>query len=99
MARGLVEKINALNPKIVLISGDFFDGPAIDYASVAQQFTNITAPDGVLFVNGNHEEYQDTQAMLDALERAHIRVLNNEKEMIDGVTFAGVTYHTTETPE
>jgi uncharacterized protein len=117
-ARRLVERINSLSPEIVLIPGDFFDGPPIDYLSIVKQFTNITAPRGILFSNGNHEEYRNTPQILEAmshpvddivdtsettliqkmLHSTHtIAVLNNAKVEIDGMIFAGVTYHDTET--
>jgi predicted MPP superfamily phosphohydrolase len=37
-ARYLVKRINKLSPEIVLIPGDFFDGPFIDYSSVVSEF-------------------------------------------------------------
>lgn len=95
-AQKLVAKINSLQPDILLISGDFFDGPKIDFESIAQAFTKIEAPHGILFVNGNHEEYKHTSAMLLALENAGIQILNNKSLIIDGIQFLGVPYHSTE---
>lgn len=96
-ARKLVTRINTLHPDIVLIPGDFFDGPKIDFRAITQEFKNIQAPHGVLFANGNHEEYRNTEGMLEALSAAHIQLLNNRMIEIDGVQFAGVSYHDTET--
>lgn len=120
-ARYLVKRINKLSPEIVLIPGDFFDGPFIDYSSVVSEFWDIQAPHGVLFANGNHEEYTHTKTILKSIkhpilrirkpasnDRLHeslqksqqeITVINNEKIEIDGLVFAGVTYHDTETPD
>lgn len=96
-AQKLVEKINSLKPHIVLIAGDFFDGPKIDFAAIAYEFTKIQAPHGILFVNGNHEEYRHTQEMLEALQKAGIKILNNKSMIIDGIQFLGVPYHETDT--
>ncbi len=96
-AKKLVETINTIAPDIVLIPWDFFDGPTIDFDAVAGEFTSIQAPYGVLFSNGNHEEYRNTSPILAALEKANIKILNNKKLTIDGVDFIGVTYHDTET--
>lgn len=96
-ARKLVHQINSLSGEIVLIPGDFFDGPKIDFVKVANEFRNVQAPYGVIFSNGNHEEYRNTDEILSALTGANITILNNKKETINGLTFAGVTYHTTET--
>lgn len=118
-ARSLVKRINTLDAEIVLIPWDFFDGPLIDYASIVKEFGNINAPHGVLFTNGNHEEYTHNAKILKSIknpvlgirkpkatEKLHhslttckqeITVINNEKIEINGMVFAGVTYHDTET--
>ncbi len=118
-ARNLVKRINKLSPEIVLIPGDYFDGPLIDYSSIVTEFGCINAPHGVLFANGNHEEYTHTKTILksikhpilrirksapnkklhESLKECHqeISVINNEKVEINGMVFAGVTYHDTET--
>lgn len=67
-ARLLVERINALDPEVVLIPGDFFDGPLIDYASIVKEFGCIRAHHGVLFANGNHEEYTHTKQILKTIK-------------------------------
>jgi uncharacterized protein len=95
-ARKLVETINTLSGEIVIIPGDFFDGPRIDFRSIADEFKKIKAPHGVVFANGNHEEYRNTDDILSSLEKSGIKILNNKKIEIDGMGFAGVTYHTTE---
>jgi len=95
-ARKLVETINTLSGEVVIIPGDFFDGPKIDFSEVADEFKNIQAPYGVLFANGNHEEYRNTEDILNSLEKSGIQILNNKKIEIDGMNFIGVTYHTTE---
>lgn len=86
-ARELVKKINTLHPDIVLIPGDFFDGPKIDFRAISDEFKKIEAPHGVLFANGNHEEYRNTTGMLEALSGAHIQILNNRMIEIDGIRF------------
>ena len=57
------------------------------------------APHGVIFANGNHEEYQHTDDILAAFSGAGITVLNNRKITLDGMNFIGVTYHASETIE
>jgi len=85
-----------LHPDIVLLPGDLFDGVRMDYTSIVDVFSQIQAPHGVLFVNGNHEEYRNTSEIHDAITRANnITILNGETRRIGGVTFAGVGYHDT----
>lgn len=98
-AQKLVDMINSLNPEIVLIPWDFYDGPITDYIWVAEIFRGIHAPHGVYFSNGNHEEYGDVDTMIHALEKWNIHILNNKMITLNGITLAGVTYHNTETAE
>ena len=97
-AKKLVDTINTLSWEIVLIPWDLFDGPKIDYARVAREFVQIRAPYGVIFTNGNHEEYSNTSWILKAIEGAGITILNDKKIVLGGMIFAWVSYHDTETP-
>ncbi len=97
-AKKLVDTINTLSWEIVLIPGDLFDGPEIDYVWVAREFERIQAPYGVIFTNGNHEEYSNTLWILKAIEGAGITILNDKKIILGGMIFAWVSYHDTETP-
>jgi hypothetical protein len=63
---------------------------------VTTEFKDIQVPDGVFFSNGNHEEYRNTHAMMDALEKVGIQVLNNKKITVGGVDIIGITYHDTD---
>lgn len=73
-AKNLVRRINKLSPEIVLIPGDFFDGPLIDYSSIVSEFGCINAPHGVLFANGNHEEYTHTKTILKSIKHPILRI-------------------------
>ncbi len=59
----------------------------------------LKPPLGVYFVRGNHEEFSDPSPYLDAVRRAGIRALNNERANLDGVQLIGVTYNTSTNPE
>ena len=74
----------------MLISGDLFDGSKADLDALIQPWKALSAPAGVYFVTGNHEEFADRARYLDAVERAGIRVLNNEKVEINGLQIVGV---------
>lgn len=67
-ARALVKRINTLDAEVVLIPGDFFDGPLIDYAGIVAEFQHIHAPHGVYFANGNHEEYTHSKKILKSIK-------------------------------
>jgi predicted MPP superfamily phosphohydrolase len=89
-ARRVVAKLQQLQPDAVLISGDLFDGSKADLDALLKPWKGLSAPAGVYFVTGNHEEFTDRARYLDAVERAGIRVLNNEKVEINGLQLVGV---------
>jgi hypothetical protein len=89
-ARRIVAKLQQIQPDVVLISGDLFDGSKADLGALLETWKGLSAPAGVYFVTGNHEEFTDRAKYLDAVERAGIRVLNNEKVEIKGLQIVGV---------
>jgi uncharacterized protein len=88
----LVAKILREGPDAVFIAGDLYDGTAIDAARAAEPLAQLTAPHGVYFVAGNHEQFGDDSKYLNAVEAAGVRVLNNERVTIDGLQIVGVPY-------
>jgi len=89
-ARRVVAKLQQIHPDVVLISGDLFDGSKADLDALLEPWKGFSAPAGVYFVTGNHEEFTDRAKYLDAVTRAGIRVLNNEKVEINGLQLVGV---------
>ena len=74
----------------VFISGDLFDGPEANPDVLVKPWTMLSAPAGVFYVTGNHEEFGDRTTLIDAVQRTGIRVLNNEKVDVDGLQIVGV---------
>jgi predicted MPP superfamily phosphohydrolase len=91
-AERIVAKLASLHPDVVFIAGDLYDGTAVDVDRVAQPFSKLSAPFGAYFVAGNHEEFTDHTKYLNAVARAGVRVLNNEKLDVDGLQIVGVHY-------
>src|SRR5262249_27565232 len=77
--RRLVSKITNEKPHAVFIAGDLYDGTAIDAAYAAEPLGELSAPHGVYFVAGNHEQFGDDSKYLGAVSAAGVRVLSNEK--------------------
>ena len=90
--RRLVAKILREGPDAIFIAGDFYDGTAIDASRAAEPLNELTAPHGVYFVAGNHEQFGDGRKYLHAIEAAGVRVLTNEKVEVDGLQIIGVPY-------
>ena len=91
-ARQIASEITNLHPDIVFIGGDLYDGVAVDLDKMIEPFSKIFAPYGTYFITGNHEEFSDNTPYLQAVRRAGIRVLYNEKVNLDGLQIIGVGY-------
>ncbi len=89
-ARAIVDKIKEINPDMILISGDFFDGSYLDYVKFTSIFKEIHPPLGIYFATGNHEEFSDSEKYLTALESAGIKVLRDTAVTIDGLRIIGI---------
>ncbi|MGC2231688.1 MAG: metallophosphoesterase [Candidatus Acidiferrum sp.] len=90
--RRMVAKILKEEPDAIFIAGDLYDGTAIDATRAAAPLSGLTAPQGVYFVAGNHEQFGDDSKYLRAVEAAGVRVLSNEKVDADGLQIIGVPY-------
>ena len=90
--RRMVAKILREEPDAIFIAGDLYDGTAIDAGRAAEPLNKLTAPHGVYFVAGNHEQFGDDSKYLNAITAAGVRVLSNEKVEVDGLQIIGVPY-------
>ena len=90
--RRIVTTLSGLQPDIVFIAGDMYDGTVARVRDLAQPWARLAAPLGAFFVLGNHEEFTDSAKYVDAVEHSGVRVLNNEKVTVDGLQIVGVHY-------
>jgi len=90
--RRVITILTRLRPDVVFITGDLYDGLAVDLDRLSKPWAEITAPLGAYFITGNHEEFSDRTKYLDALKRFGIRILSNEKIIVDGLQIVGVHY-------
>jgi uncharacterized protein len=90
--RRMVTKILREGPDAIFIAGDLYDGTAIDAANAVEPLNQLTAPHGVYFVAGNHEQFGDDTKYLSAVAAAGVRVLDTEKVEADGLQIVGVPY-------
>lgn len=91
----VAQLIEAQHPDIVLIPGDFYDGPPTDFVATAGPFGNIKSTFGTYFAPGNHEEFGDSSPLLAALIGAGVHVLNDQMKVVDGLQIIGVGYGST----
>ncbi|HKF03412.1 MAG TPA: metallophosphoesterase [Candidatus Sulfotelmatobacter sp.] len=88
----LVAKIVSEEPDVIFIAGDLFDGTAIDAKEATEPLNQLTAPHGVYFVAGNHEQFGDDTKYLNAVAATGVRVLQNENVNVNGLQVVGVPY-------
>jgi predicted MPP superfamily phosphohydrolase len=90
--RRIVASMLKEEPDTIFIVGDLFDGTAIDAPRAAEPLKQLTVPQGVYFVAGNHEQFHNDGGFLDAVAASGVRVLSDEKIEIDGLQIVGVCY-------
>ena len=90
--RRILRMLTGLRPDALFIMGDLFDGSAVDLDRLAGPWANFSLPLGSYFVTGNHEQFSSPTKYLETVERCGIRVLNNEKIILDGLQIVGVHF-------
>jgi hypothetical protein len=79
----LVATVNALDPDLVVITGDLVDGFVSQLADQVAPLASLRARHGVFFVTGNHEYFYRAGEWLTALEGLGISVLSNAHALLD----------------
>ncbi|MCU0287934.1 MAG: metallophosphoesterase [Acidobacteria bacterium] len=77
-----VDKVNALKPDLILITGDLIDSNICEEDMFCQQLERLRAPYGIIAITGNHEFYAGIDFFNHLAERAHIKVLRNERVVV-----------------
>lgn len=75
-----VARVNAMNPDMVVITGDLVDLPVSRIRQDLEPLRDLKAP--VYFILGNHEYFHGAQAVLDHVRTLGIRPLLNESVQI-----------------
>jgi uncharacterized protein len=90
----VVDRVNALKPDVVAITGDLVDGSVQRLARHVAPLARLRARHGVYFVTGNHEYYAGAEEWCQHLATLGVRVLRNERVSIgtgsDSYDLAGV---------
>lgn len=91
----VVANSNALQPDLVVITGDLIDGSVAARAADFAPLAGLHAPDGVIAITGNHEYYAQYTAWMQAFRAQGMQVLENSHVAVTrqgaALTIAGVT--------
>jgi predicted MPP superfamily phosphohydrolase len=91
-ARRIAKLAQRLDPAIVFIAGDLYDGSLVNAERLARPLFALDPPLGTYFAEGNHEDYGDAAGYCAALRAGGIRVLRSEVVDVEGVKIIGVPY-------
>jgi len=84
-------QIQALQPDLVVLVGDLFEGHGALEEELIPLFGRLAAPLGVYAVSGNHDFYGKAQYRMSLLEKTGVEVLRNSwAEARPGLVIAGV---------
>jgi len=96
-AREVTERVNALAPDLIVVTGDLVDGTVKHLAEEVAPFRDLRATHGTFFVTGNHDYYSGADPWLEAVRGLGMRPLRNERVEIrvgdSAFDLAGVDDH------
>jgi len=89
-----MRRVEALQPDFLCITGDFIDQPGI----TEDKLTSLNYFSGpIYYCIGNHERYEDLEAIVARLQSLGVEVLRNRAVTADGLQLIGIDDH--EDPE
>ncbi len=93
--QGVVDRANALNADLIVVTGDFIDGTTVARKEDVAPLANLGGRLGKIGIPGNHEYYFDYSAWRSTLEGLGFRMLTNEHAVVRyksaELTVAGIT--------
>ncbi len=88
--RKVVEKSNGLNPDVVFITGDLFDGSSQIDEKIIKELNRFQSP--VFFTPGNHDYFQGLSEVCYAMSLTEIQLLRNRVIQFGELQVVGVDY-------
>ena len=82
-AEGVVQKVNSLDPDMVLITGDFVDGYLKDRKDALEPLKDLKTKYGVYGIDGNHEYYSGYKDWLSRLKSYGIDMVENDNRILN----------------
>jgi len=88
-----IYKINALNPDLIVITGDLFDDTETNLQAFGPELAKLKAKEGVIFVPGNHDVSVGLEKIAPILATANILTLRDQAVSINGLEIIGLDLH------
>ena len=92
--KAIVQRVNKLNPDLVVITGDLVDIKIKEAMSALIELKNLKSKYGTYFIVGNHEYFHGIKEIINTIKSLDITVLENENfyigEYKKGFNLAGV---------
>lgn len=81
----IVDKINSLNPDIILLAGDIVDDKAkiLEERGIGESFRKLNPKYGIYSINGNHEFINEVESSVRYAEKFGIKFLRDGYDLID----------------
>lgn len=81
----IVDKMNSLNPDIILLAGDIVDDKArvLEERGIGESFRKLKSKYGIYSINGNHEFINEVDSCVRYAEKFGIIFLRDRYELID----------------
>lgn len=92
----VVSKIEKEKPDIVFIVGDLIDGPSIPYEKWFSEFSTLKPQFGILYVEGNHEKYNQEYDKFKSVVGRVVNDLTDKKTIINNTQIIGLDYSESE---
>ncbi len=86
----VVARTNAERPDLVVLTGDLVDGSPEDLLPELQPLSELSAPDGVWFVLGNHEYLSRAERWVGAARDLGLHVLRNAWSSVGPFDLVGI---------
>lgn len=95
----IVEKIEKEKPDIVFIAGDLINGEAFPYKKWLEEFSVLKPEYGILYVEGNHEKYNQEYEKFKSEIPDYINNITDKKIHINNTQIIGLDYRENQTKE
>ena len=81
----IVDKINSINPDIILLAGDIVDDKAkvLEERRIGESFRRLKSKYGIYSITGNHEFINEVDSCVRYAEKFGIKFLRDSYELID----------------